>query len=142
MISLHIWNILTPTWTSNTFLRLSYHTPIVSFLSIVVATQAQIDMHYSSLCPLCHCPTELWTEGCEDKVQSISWGLTCSTMGYVDWMSQDIDANKENWRAILYMMTLSAAVFTQGHNWRQEKTQWWWQRAQPKSYAQYKATLL
>lgn len=52
------------------------------------------DMHYSSWCPLCHYWAELWAEGCKTELQSINQGLTLTTMGSVDWMSQDIHVNR------------------------------------------------
>lgn len=64
-------------------------------------------MHYSSVCPFCHCRAGLWAEGCKAELQSINQGLTLTTMGYGDWMSQDIHANRKVLWAILYTLRLS-----------------------------------
>jgi len=48
------------------------------------------DMHYSSICPLCHCRAELWADGCKAELQSINQGLAFSTMGYADWVSHNL----------------------------------------------------
>lgn len=81
--------------------------------SIVLARWVDTDMHYSSVCPLCHCRAELWAEGCKAEVQSINQGLTLTTMGYVDWMSQDNHANIKVLWAILYTLRLSGTFLHQ-----------------------------
>lgn len=62
--------------------------PSLSLL-LVLARWVDTSMHYSSVCPFCHCEVELWAEGCKAELQSINKGLTLTTMGYTEmvWWS-------------------------------------------------------
>lgn len=49
--------------------------------------------------------------GAKQNYNQSTRGLTLTTMGYVDWMSQDIHANREVLWAILYALRLCGAFF-------------------------------
>lgn len=107
------FHVQCPSWSTLEYLS-HFPCPSVSLCihlslspSIVLARWDDRDMHYSSVRPFCHCRAELWAEGCKAELQSINQGLTLTTMGYVDWMSQDIHANRKVLWAILYTLRLS-----------------------------------
>lgn len=82
-------------WLIISCLSFTFHVHLSHYLSIAfspcIAPARWVDkgMHYSSVCPFCHCKVELWAEGCKAELQSINKGLTLTTMGYIEmvWWS-------------------------------------------------------
>lgn len=82
-------------WLIISCLSFTFHVHLSHYLSIAfspcIAPARWVDkgMHYSSVCPFCHCKVELWAEGCKAELQSINKALTLTTMGYIEmvWWS-------------------------------------------------------
>lgn len=113
------FNFMSSAHLDQLWISLSVHLPLsqstisISFsLFIVLARWVDRDMHYSLVCPFCHCRAELSEQkGCKAELQSIKWALTLTTMGNADWMSQDVHANRKVLWAILHTLIFVWVIF-------------------------------
>lgn len=101
--------------------------------SIVLAWWVDIDMHYSSACPFCHCWAELGAEWCAKQDHNQSTCLWHPTQWDMLIGCHRISMQIEKcWGSILYTLRLSGALFTPAivevH---------WYSAAQPMKYSNH-----